>query len=146
MAEDGADQGQKEVLAMLDAFGSVGATHFELTITTRNETKESYQRRVKLAELSRAAHAMLDRAASQQHNVIVRPHGAGVSFVQLDDLKAGMLARLRRPRFSSCKPRRGIFRHGSRSPEPRTRSLPAACAKEPEPTPLPAAQRASPAV
>jgi DNA primase RepB-like protein len=94
MAPDGADNGQKEAQAMLDAFASVGATQFELTLTTRNETKESYRRRVKLAELSRAAHAMLDRATSQQHNVIVRPHGAAVTFIQLDDLKTEMLARL----------------------------------------------------
>ena len=37
---------------------------------------------------------MLDSATSKQRNVIVRPHGLGVSFIQLDDLKADMLARL----------------------------------------------------
>ena len=45
----------------------------------------------------------------------------------------------------SFKPRRGIFRRGLRRPEPRTRILPAACAKAPEPTRPRAAQRASPA-
>ena len=79
---------------MLDAFASVGATQFDLTITTRSGDKESFRRGVKLADLSRTLPAMLDSATSKQRNVIVRPHGLGVSFVQLDDLKADMLARL----------------------------------------------------
>ena len=94
MAEDGADIGQKEAQAMLDAFASVGATQFDLTITSRSGAKESFRRGVKLADLSRALPAILDSATRQQRNVIVRPHGLGVSFIQLDDLTPAMLARL----------------------------------------------------
>jgi hypothetical protein len=36
---------------------------------------------------------MLDIAPAHQRNVIVRPHGPGVTFIQLDDLKADQLAR-----------------------------------------------------
>ena len=131
---------------MLDAFASVGATQFDLTITTRGETKESFRRRVKLADLSRALPAMLDSATSQQRNVIVRPHGAR-RFVHSARRPQSRHAGAISPRRVShpAKPRRRIFRHGLRSPEPRTRILPAAFAKAPEPTPPPAAQRASPA-
>ena len=43
---------------------------------------------------ARTLPAMLDAAPARQRNVIVRPHGAGVTFIQLDDLKAEALARL----------------------------------------------------
>jgi hypothetical protein len=43
---------------------------------------------VSLADLARILPAMLNIAAGEQRNVIVRPHGPGVTFVQLDDLKA----------------------------------------------------------
>jgi hypothetical protein len=39
MATDGAGIGQKEAQAMLDAFASVGATQFDVTITNRREEK-----------------------------------------------------------------------------------------------------------
>ena len=79
---------------MLDAFASVGATHFDLTTTNRSGAKISFRANVRLADLSRNLPLILDSATRQQRNVIVRPHGRGVSFVQLDDLKADMLARL----------------------------------------------------
>jgi len=37
---------------------------------------------------------MLDHAPARQRNVIVRPHGPGVHFIQLDDLKAGQMPAL----------------------------------------------------
>src|SRR5271163_4772510 len=94
MATDEAGIGQKEALAMLDAFASVGATQFDLTITGRSGAKESFRRGVKLADLTRTLPAMLDDATRQQRNVIVRPHGLGVTFIQLDDLKAAILSGL----------------------------------------------------
>ena len=90
----GADNGQRAARAMLDAFASVGATQFDLTTTSRSGAKTSFRAGVKLADLSRDLPSMLDNATRQQRNVIVRPHGLGVSFVQLDDLKADRLAQL----------------------------------------------------
>ena len=52
---------------------------------------------------------MLDSATRQQRNVIVRPHGLGVSFIQLDDLKADMLARLAPAVFLILKTSPGNF-------------------------------------
>ncbi len=91
---EGGDNGQKEARAMLDAFASVGATQFDLTTTSLSGAKESFQRGVKLADLARTLPAKLDSATAKQRNIIVRPHGLGVSFIQLDDLKADMLARI----------------------------------------------------
>lgn len=47
--------------------------------------------------LARMVPAMLDDAGRRMRDVIVRPHGPGVSFLQLDDLDAGKLAPLRPP-------------------------------------------------
>src|SRR5271155_353484 len=104
MAEDGAGIGHSEAQAMLDAFASVGATQFDVTWTTRGGAKDGFRRGVKLADLIRALPAILDSATRQQRNVIVRPHGLGISFIQLDDLKAEMLPRLAPAVFLILKP------------------------------------------
>ncbi len=40
-----------------------------------------------IGELRLKLPAMIDVAAASQRNVIVRPHGACVAFIQLDDLR-----------------------------------------------------------
>jgi hypothetical protein len=50
--------------------------------------KEWFRRDVSLADLRRTVPAMLDIAPAHERNIIVRPHGPGVSFIQLDDLEA----------------------------------------------------------
>jgi len=92
-----------------DAFASVGATQFDLTITMRNGTKETYRRGMKLADLIRTLPAILDSATRQQRNVIVRPYGLGVSFIQLDDLRADMLTHLAPAVFLILKTSPGNF-------------------------------------
>jgi hypothetical protein len=94
MGNDGAGIGHEEAQAMLDAFASVGATHFDVTWTTRAGEKEWFRRNVSLADLSHTLPAMLDSAPANQRNVIVRPHGPAVTFIQLDDLAPTNLARL----------------------------------------------------
>ena len=79
---------------MLDAFASVGAAHFDVTWTTRAGEKEWFRRSVSLADLGHIMPAMLDRAPANQRNVIVRPHGPNVTFIQLDDIALPNLARL----------------------------------------------------
>jgi hypothetical protein len=83
-----------EAQAMLDSFASVGATRFDVTITTAASDKEGFERGVSLTSLARTLPARLDAAIAAQRNVIVRPHGAGITFLQLDDLAADQLARL----------------------------------------------------
>jgi hypothetical protein len=94
-----AGEGHGDARAMLDAFASVGATQFDVTWTTRSGDKAGFRRNVTLADLARTMPAMLDGATAKQRNLIVRPHGPGVTFIQLDDLKADMLTRLAPPVF-----------------------------------------------
>jgi len=75
-------------------FASVGATRFDVTWTTRAGDKEWFRRGMSLATSTRTLPSMLNSAPSKQRNVIVRPHGPAVTFIQLDDLKAANLARL----------------------------------------------------
>jgi hypothetical protein len=84
-----------EAQAMLDIFASVGADRFDVTRTTAAGDKDWFRRSVSLADLARTLPAMLDAATADQRNVIVRPHGPGVSFLQLDDLAADQLPALR---------------------------------------------------
>ena len=91
MGESGANTGHCEAQAMLDAFASVGAARFDVTWTNAAGTKERFRRDVSPAELQHRLPEILDDAIRRQRNLIVRPHGPCVSFIQLDDLKADQL-------------------------------------------------------
>jgi hypothetical protein len=107
--ESGANTGPIEARAMLDAFISVGATGFDVTWTNAAGEKERFRRNVSAAELARTLPALLDDAIQQQRNLIVRPHGPGVSFVQLDDLKADQLPPLTASAFLALETSPGNF-------------------------------------
>src|SRR5689334_22835297 len=91
MAEDGNNTAHVEAETMLDLFASVGVTSFDLTWTNRAGKKERFQRNIKLTELRQTLPAMLDAAPASQRNIIVRPHGPGMNYIQLDDLKEQQL-------------------------------------------------------
>src|SRR6201995_330609 len=94
---------------MLDLFASVRATSFDVTQTTHAGIKEWFRRGVRLTELRRLLPAMIDHASVRQHNVIVRPHGPGVTFVQLDDLQHKRLAALAFAAFLTLETSPGSF-------------------------------------
>ena len=92
MAEHDTQTHHSEARRMLDTFASAGATHFDVTWTNAAGEKQQFRRSVPLAGLQSALPRILDHAIEQRRNLIARPHGSGVSFVQLDDLKAERLA------------------------------------------------------
>jgi hypothetical protein len=94
MGEAGIIAAHSEARKMLDTFASVGATRFDVTRTNAAGDKVSFERGVARSDLARALPAMLDHAIVRHLNVIVRPAGFGVSFLQLDDLGADQLTRL----------------------------------------------------
>jgi len=69
---------------MLDLFASVGATRFDLTLTTSAGDKDSYRRGV-------------------------RPYGPSTIFIQLDDLKTEQLPKLATAAFLSLETSPGNF-------------------------------------
>jgi hypothetical protein len=94
---------------MLDSFASVGAMSFDVTLTTRSGTKDWFRRTVPLADLRRKLPDMLDAAASTERNVIVRPQGPSVTFIQLDDLKDHQLPALAPAVFLALETSPGNF-------------------------------------
>src|SRR2546430_2352423 len=70
---------------MLNAFASVGAKAFDLTVTSENGDKISFRRGVSVQELRRIVPDLLERCRVQGWNLIVRPKSPPV-FLQLDDL------------------------------------------------------------
>lgn len=85
--------------SMLDAFGSVGAESFDLTLTARNGEKVRFKKQVPLDTLRRALRYQINGAAELEYNVIVRPRGRRAVFIQLDDLDAAAMARVKSAAF-----------------------------------------------
>jgi hypothetical protein len=88
-------RGEQAALEMLDAFASVGAKRFDLTLTDASGRKIAYRPGRSIDQLRPALAGMLHTAAEQQHNIIVRPRSSGPTLVQLDDLDGAAFARLR---------------------------------------------------
>jgi hypothetical protein len=109
MAEDSASTTHHEARQMLDIFASIGARTFDVTWTMRAGDKESFRRGVSLTDLAPALPAMLDAATAGERNVIVRPHGPGVTFLQLDDLAGDKLPRLAPAVFLTLETSPGNF-------------------------------------
>lgn len=86
---------------MLDAFTSVGAESFDLTVTTRQGEKHRFQRQQPHHRLRESIPALIDDAAAHEHNVIVRPHSAPAVFIQLDDLNRDAVERIKAAAFLS---------------------------------------------
>jgi RepB DNA-primase from phage plasmid len=72
--------------AMLEAFASVGAVSFDVTLTDLAGKKTGYQGNRSVDELRRTLRARLETAARSQTNFIIRPRSAIVRLIQLDDL------------------------------------------------------------
>ena len=67
-----------------------------------------YIKSISTADLTRAIGAMLGTADAERLNVIVRPYGSGISFIQLDDLSPGKLPRIAPAQFLCIRTSPGI--------------------------------------
>jgi hypothetical protein len=90
MGEDNTNSGHIEAQRMLDAFGSVGATRFDMTWTNTARENRSSGAVCRFTDLRRTLPAILDHVTQKRRNVIVRPHGPHVTFIQLDDRQIGV--------------------------------------------------------
>jgi hypothetical protein len=86
---------------MLEAFASVRATRFDITLTDAGGRKVLFRPGRSLDQLRPSLARMLQVAAERQQNIIVRPRSSGATLVQLDDLDSKALARLRPVSFLS---------------------------------------------
>jgi hypothetical protein len=86
-----------KALDMLNAFASVGAKAFNLTLTDLdgNKMPGGYRPNRPLDEMRRTIGRILTDARSARHNVIIRPRSNTATLIQLDDLdfaKKGRIA------------------------------------------------------
>jgi hypothetical protein len=116
-----ADNGTADARAMLDAFSSVGATVFNVSWTNSagdprrpRSLRRSLQSLggpmpkadnhdwlnavhidgIRYSDLSRSIPALLDTSIAEGLNLLVRPYGPSIMFIQLDDLIADQLPHL----------------------------------------------------
>jgi hypothetical protein len=86
-------------LEMLDAFASVGAQRFDLTLTDAAGEKVGFRGNRTLDQLRPAMPEILQKATERKHNVIIRPRSTGITLIQLDDLGEDVARRLRSASF-----------------------------------------------
>jgi hypothetical protein len=84
-----------EALRMLDVFASVGAQRFDLTHINIDGEKRGFRKAQTLRQVMNSMPHLLASAPRRQNNVIIRPHGSTAQLVQLDDLDATALERVR---------------------------------------------------
>ncbi len=87
MAREVQENAYRAAQRMLEAFQSVGAESFDLTVTTITGDKVEFRRGLQLENLLRRLRGLLPGAEQQQKNVIVRPVSSRTTLVQLDDLR-----------------------------------------------------------
>ena len=85
--------------AMLDAFTSVGAEHFDVSWTTRQGEKAGFRRHMPADTLRHLLPVMLGNATKNERNLIVRPVSDRAVFIQLDDLNREGVERLKPAAF-----------------------------------------------
>jgi hypothetical protein len=97
---DGKDNAASQAArAMLDAFTSVGAGHFDFAWTTRQGEKANFRRHVPAESFRHFLPQLLANAEKSERNLIVRPVSRRAVFIQLDDLSREGLDRLKPAAF-----------------------------------------------
>jgi RepB DNA-primase from phage plasmid len=81
-------------LAMLEAFASVGATAFDVTLLDIPGREQGFQRNRSLEELRHSIRRRLEAATEQQHSIVIRPRSTAALLIQLDDFTADKAAQL----------------------------------------------------
>jgi hypothetical protein len=85
-----------EACRMLDAFTSVGATCFDVTFLDIDGGKRGFRRQQTARQLGNSLPRLFPGLTERQNSLVIRPHGKqGTTLVQLDDLDAAMLQRLK---------------------------------------------------
>lgn len=86
---------QAEAFRMLDTFASVGATQFDLTHIDIDGDKRGFRPLQSIHQLKNSLPKLFPGATARQNNIIIRPHSETTQLIQLDDLKAESLPRVR---------------------------------------------------
>jgi hypothetical protein len=89
-------QNLDESYRMLDAFAGVGATHFDMTFLDIDGGKRGFRPQQTARQIRNSLPKLLPGLTDRHQSLVIRPHAReGVTLVQLDDLDAPALARVR---------------------------------------------------
>ena len=92
-------RGVEQAREMIATFKSLGVGAFDLTITDIDGQQRGFRAAQSCPLLRRRSTEWIAWAAECRRNLIVRPHGARVTLIQLDDLHAATLERVRTAGF-----------------------------------------------
>lgn len=109
MDKDKRETVPKTALTMLESFHRSGANRFDLTITSVQGKKIRFRQSIPYDALCRDLPSLLDEGAEANQNVIVRPRGPGVQFIQLDDLNSEKVERVKPMAFLSLETSPGNY-------------------------------------
>jgi hypothetical protein len=84
---------------MLDIFVSLGVNALDVTWTDIDGRKHGFRGYQTVERLRRWMPYLIQSSVERQHNVIVRPRGATIELVQLNDLSQAGLERLKTTAF-----------------------------------------------
>ena len=102
-------QSLDEARRMLEAFASVGATHFDVTFLDIDGKKRGFRPRQSTAQLGNLLSPLLPGLLRRQNSLVIRPHSETSTIIQLDDLKADTLAPLREVAFLTLQTSPGNY-------------------------------------
>lgn len=92
-------RGGEQAWEMIAVFGSLGVAAFDLTETDLDGQKQGFRPGQSGQQLRGHLAEWIEATAARRHNLIVRPHGARATLVQLDDLSGAALERVRSTSF-----------------------------------------------
>jgi hypothetical protein len=96
-------QSLDQAFRMLDAFATVGATHFDVTFLDLDGAKRGFRPRQTLRQVKHSLPLIFPGLKERQNSLVVRPHSQTTTLIQLDDLDAQALERLRDSAFLSLQ-------------------------------------------
>jgi hypothetical protein len=85
-----------DALTTLDAFTSVGATHFDVTFLDIDGEKRGFRKHQTQRQLKNSLPLLFPGLTERGNSLVIRPHSKqGVTLVQIDDVNAQALERLK---------------------------------------------------
>jgi hypothetical protein len=94
---------------MLDAFSSVGATHFDVTFLDIEGKKRGFRPMQSARQVKHSLPRLFPGLKERQNSLVVRPHSGASAIIQLDDLKADTLAPVRDVSFLTLQTSPGNY-------------------------------------
>jgi hypothetical protein len=98
-----------QAMRMIDAFASVGGTHFDVTFLDIEGKKRGFRPLQTARQVKHSLPKLFPGLRERQNSLVVRPYSERATIIQLDDLKADTLAPVRDVSFLILQTSTGNF-------------------------------------